>query len=131
MVKEKKCEKDWHIDSAATSRYELGSLPDRRGLKEMKRHGLASDHRARQITHSDYNNFEYILCMDEGNLSDLKQMAPRGQFKAHIKMLGTFDSEGPDIIEDPYYGDDQNFQQAYEQCLRACEGFLRHVDSQK
>lgn len=130
LVKKKNCEKDWHVDSAATSRYEIGSPPDRRGLKVMKRHGLASNHRARQITHGDYHDFEYILCMDESNLADLKHMAPQGQFKAVINMLGTFDSEGPDIIQDPYYGDDRDFQQTYEQCLRACEGFLSHVNNQ-
>lgn len=119
---------EWEVDSAATSRYELGCRPDHRGLKVMRNKGLSSDHIARQLCHDDYHRFDYILCMDESNLSDIKRMAPRGvQYKAQIQLLGTYDSEGSDIIEDPYYGDQRDFELVYEQCLKACKGFLEHV----
>uniref|UniRef100_A0A8C4N4C8 Acid phosphatase 1 n=1 Tax=Eptatretus burgeri TaxID=7764 RepID=A0A8C4N4C8_EPTBU len=41
----------WIVDSAATSTYEIGSRPDHRGLACMKRHGLSSNHIARQVLH--------------------------------------------------------------------------------
>lgn len=131
IVEQKKCESDWYIDSAATSRYEIGELPDKRGLKVMRSHGLDSRHRARQITSEDYKSFEYVLCMDDSNMSDLKRMAPRGGYKAQIKLLGSFDKGGPEIIEDPYYGEEEDFKQAYTQCRAACEGFFEFVQEQK
>ena len=131
MLVQKGLDKEWLVDSAATSRYEIGSLPDPRARKVMKQHGLSSEHRARQITHEDYRNFEYIFGMDESNMEDLRHMAPREPYKAKLVMLGTYDESGPDIIEDPYYGhDDQDFQDVYEQCTRALEMFLKSVSSQ-
>lgn len=131
LVKQDNSEKNWYIDSAATSRYEIGDLPDPRGRKEMKRQGLSSEHRARQITKEDYQNFEYVFGMDHSNMADLKSMAPGGHYKAQLKMLGTFDSEGPDVIDDPYYGDDSDFQHCFKVCHRACVGFLKYVNELK
>lgn len=120
---------DWVVDSAATSRYELGSSPDSRGLRVLKRYGLSSKHIARQITHEDYDKFDHIICMDENNMADLKRMAPKRPYKAKIELLGRYDHDGPDIIEDPYYGDEMEFIEVYEQCTRACEGLLKSLTS--
>lgn len=35
-------------------------------------------HRARQVSADDFTKYDYILCMDEENLRDLKDMAPKG-----------------------------------------------------
>ena len=118
--------KNWTVDSAATSRYEIGSSPDHRGLRLMKKKGLTSTHRARQICSDDYDTFDYILCMDDDNVRDVRRLAPRKrEFSAKIELLGRYDREGPDIIEDPYYGEDRDFEVVYEQCLRACTNFIR------
>lgn len=118
------------IDSAATSRYEIGSLPDDRGLKVLKeKAGLTSAHRARQITHEDYNNFEFIFGFDESNMENLKRMAPKGAYKAKLILLGTYDSPTSDIIEDPYYYGMEEFIQVYGQCLRSLENFMKELYS--
>ena len=117
----------WLVDSAGTSRYELGSSPDSRGLRVLKKKGLASSHIARQITHEDYDKFDYILCMDESNLYDLQRMAPKKKYKAKIELLGAYDPSGPDIIEDPYYGGDRDFEEVFDQCTRACSNFLSTI----
>ena len=130
LLVQKGLDKEWLVDSAATSRYEIGSLPDPRARKVMKEHGLNSQHRARQITKEDYSNFEYIFGMDESNMEDLRDMAPREPYRARLVMLGTYDKSGPDVIEDPYYGHDyKDFQEVYEQCSRALQMFLESVYS--
>lgn len=93
----------------------------------MKKHGMRSEHLARQIKKEDYNKFEYIFGMDESNMEDLQDMAPRQPYKAKLVMLGTYDKSGPDVIEDPYYGDEREFEQVYKQCTRALEAFLKSV----
>ncbi|XP_017278672.1 low molecular weight phosphotyrosine protein phosphatase isoform X2 [Kryptolebias marmoratus] len=115
----------WFIDSGATSDWNTGSLPDARGLACLKKHGIETSHRARQVTKDDFMSFDYILCMDESNLSDLKKKANSVKNKkAAIELLGSFDPQKQLIIKDPYYGNDEDFEKVYEQCLRCCKAFL-------
>lgn len=55
-----------------------------------------------QIKSADFNEFDYVFGMDEENIADLKQRAPKN-CKAKILLLGEFDPEGDRIIRDPYY----------------------------
>ncbi|XP_035534780.1 low molecular weight phosphotyrosine protein phosphatase isoform X2 [Morone saxatilis] len=115
----------WVIDSGATSDWNIGSLPDARGLACLRNHGIETDHRARQVTKEDFLNFEYILCMDENNLSELNRKAKLVKdYKAKIELLGSYDPQKQRIIKDPYYGSDEDFEKVYEQCVRCCKAFL-------
>ncbi|KAL4692686.1 hypothetical protein H8959_016496 [Pygathrix nigripes] len=69
LVTDQNISENWRVDSAATSGYEIGNAPDYRGQNCMKRHGIPMSHVARQITKEDFATFDYILCMDESNLS--------------------------------------------------------------
>ncbi|XP_019109671.2 low molecular weight phosphotyrosine protein phosphatase isoform X1 [Larimichthys crocea] len=115
----------WRIDSAATSTYEIGNPPDHRGQACMKRHDVPMRHVARQVTKEDFMNFEYILCMDESNLSDLNRKAKSVKnSRAKVELLGSYDPQKQRIIKDPYYGSDEDFEKVYEQCVRCCKAFL-------
>ncbi|XP_008311192.1 low molecular weight phosphotyrosine protein phosphatase isoform X1 [Cynoglossus semilaevis] len=115
----------WRIDSAATSTYEIGNPPDYRGQACMKKHNVPMRHVARQVTKDDFMGFEYILCMDESNLSDLKRKANSVKnSKAKVELLGAYDPQKQLIIRDPYYGSDADFEMVYEQCVRCCKAFL-------
>ncbi|XP_006626454.1 low molecular weight phosphotyrosine protein phosphatase isoform X1 [Lepisosteus oculatus] len=116
---------NWRIDSAATSTYEIGNPPDYRGQSCMRKHGISMSHVARQVTKDDFTTFDHILCMDESNLRDLNRKANQVKnSSAKIELLGTYDPEKQLIIKDPYYGNDEDFETVYEQCLRCCKAFL-------
>ncbi|KAM9840609.1 low molecular weight phosphotyrosine protein phosphatase isoform 1-T1 [Aulostomus maculatus] len=115
----------WRIDSAATSTYEIGNPPDHRGQACMTKHHVPMKHVARQVTKEDFMNFEFILCMDNSNLSDLQKKANSVKnHTAKIELLGSYDPENELIIKDPYYGSDEDFEKVYQQCLRCCNAFL-------
>ncbi|XP_042189537.1 low molecular weight phosphotyrosine protein phosphatase isoform X2 [Callorhinchus milii] len=115
----------WRIDSAATSTYEIGNPPDYRGQNTMRKYGITMSHIARQVTKDDFRTFDYVLCMDNSNLQDLKRKADKvSDCKAKIQLLGTYDPQHQDVIEDPYYGSEKDFERVYEQCLRCCKAFL-------
>ncbi|XP_054976471.1 low molecular weight phosphotyrosine protein phosphatase isoform X1 [Sorex araneus] len=122
----------WRIDSAATSTYEIGNPPDYRGQNCMKKHDVPMNHIARQvpylnlkITKEDFATFDYILCMDESNLRDLNRKSNQVKnCKAKIELLGSYDPQKQTIIEDPYYGNESDFETVYQQCLRCCQAFL-------
>merc|ERR1712002_5280 len=130
VIKEKGVADKFHVDSAATSTYEIGDPPDRRGRACMEKHGIydnVKDHRALQITKNDYKEYDFIFGMDKSNMSNLKRMAPSGSYKAELMMLGQFDNnadaKNASVIEDPYYGGDEGFDIVYDQCKRCCERF--------
>ncbi|XP_075720024.1 low molecular weight phosphotyrosine protein phosphatase isoform X1 [Rhinoderma darwinii] len=115
----------WNIDSAATSSYEIGNPPDYRGQSCMRKHGVSMSHTARQITKEDFLSYDYVLCMDESNLKELKRKCGQVQnSKAKIELLGSYDPQKRLIIEDPYYGSDEDFETVYHQCVRCCKSFL-------
>ncbi|XP_029352701.1 low molecular weight phosphotyrosine protein phosphatase isoform X2 [Echeneis naucrates] len=115
----------WVIDSGATSDWNIGSSPDARGLTCLRKHGIETSHRARQVTKEDFMSFQYILCMDQSNLSDLNRKAKSvNNYKAKIELLGSYDPQKQLIINDPYYGSQEDFEKVYDQCVRCCKAFL-------
>nr|ACQ58523.1 Low molecular weight phosphotyrosine protein phosphatase [Anoplopoma fimbria] len=115
----------WRIDSAATSNYEIGSPPDHRGQACMKSHDVPMQHVARKVTNDDFMSFEYILGMDESNMSELNRRAKLAKTSpAKLELLGSFDPQKQLIIKDPYYGSDEDFEKVYQQCVRCCKAFL-------
>ncbi|XP_030888998.1 low molecular weight phosphotyrosine protein phosphatase isoform X1 [Mirounga angustirostris] len=125
LVTDQKLSDHWRIDSAATSTYEIGNPPDYRGQSCMKKHGIPMNHTARQVTKEDFATFDYILCMDESNLRDLNRKSNQiKNRKAKIELLGSYDPQNQLIIEDPYYGNESDFETVYQQCVRCCRAFL-------
>ncbi|XP_042540448.1 low molecular weight phosphotyrosine protein phosphatase-like [Dipodomys spectabilis] len=116
---------DWRMDRVATSTYEVGNPPDYGGQSCMRKHGIPMSHTARQVTKEDFATFDYILCVDESNLRDLNRKSNQVKnCQAKIKVLGSYDPHKQLIIEDPYYGNDSDFELVYQQCLRCCRAFL-------
>ncbi|GCC22680.1 low molecular weight phosphotyrosine protein phosphatase isoform X1 [Chiloscyllium punctatum] len=115
----------WMVDSAGVIDFNVGNSPDSRALSCLRQHDTETAHKARQVAKNDFLTFDYMLCMDESNLRDLKKMAAKVQnFKSEIKLLGSFDPQNHLIIQDPYYGTEADFEEVYEQCLRCCTAFL-------
>ncbi|XP_058538350.1 low molecular weight phosphotyrosine protein phosphatase isoform X5 [Neofelis nebulosa] len=77
------------------------------------------------VTKEDFATFDYILCMDESNLRDLNRKSNQiKNCKAKIELLGSYDPQKQLIIEDPYYGNESDFETVYQQCVRCCRAFL-------
>lgn len=112
------------IDSAATSREEIGNgvhYGTRRKLKEM---GIwCGDHRAVQMTKADYKKYDYIVGMDGWNRRNMLRILgsdPEGK----VSLLLDF-SAHPRDIADPWYTG--NFDVTYEDVKEGCEALLNHI----
>ena len=69
LIKKAGLEKKFHIESAATSREELGN-PVYPPVKEiLKKEGIdCSRKTARQIRQNDYEEYDYLIGMDKANI---------------------------------------------------------------
>ncbi|ELR02855.1 hypothetical protein VC83_03067 [Pseudogymnoascus destructans] len=118
------------IDSCGTGAYHVGDSPDRRTMATLKAKGVKGyKHAARQLRPSDFQEFDYIFAMDSSNLSGtcrIQQLkAPDG--KARVLLFGEYSGGKVEQIEDPYYGDDDGFEKAYEQAVRFSTNFLEEL----
>lgn len=112
------------IESAATSREELGNdmhYGTRTKLREM---GIPFERRAaRQITPNDYNKYDYLVAMDDENIYYMSRCwAPDPEGK--IVRLLSFAGKTRDIADPWYTG---NFDQTYEDILEGCTAFLEKL----
>ena len=62
----------FYIDSAATSREEIGNPVHHGTRHKLKEVGIpCGDHRARQMRREDYDAFDYIIGMDSWNIRNI------------------------------------------------------------
>ena len=125
LVQKAGLEERFLIASAATSDEEVwrgcGSPVYPPARKELERHGLSCEgKRARQMTRADYDRFDYIIGMENLNLSYMNRILggdPEG--KVHLMMSYTGRSRD---VADPWYTGD--FEQTFQDLLEGCEAML-------
>ena len=127
LLQEREDRNEWEIDSAGTLGFREGLLSDERGLQVLKKHKIASNHRARQVNEDDFRRFDVILAFDESNVRDLNEsFKPNdGTARAEVKLFGTYDPKGELIIRDPYYGDISDYEVMFDHVYRCCVEFLK------
>ena len=83
LVKQAGLEKEFYINSAATSREEIGNLPHYGTVSRLKQAGIpVVPHRAIQMTAKDYDDYDYLIGMDSENIRNMNRIAggdPQGK----------------------------------------------------
>lgn len=114
---------DYEIESRATSSWEHGN-PIHKGTQAIfKSHGVDYDSSktSLQISKRDFEYFDYILGMDESNVSDLRQMCPQSlKHKIH--------SFAAESVPDPWYTGD--FEETYDRVLTGCRDWLARLENE-
>ena len=126
IVNKKGLSDNFFIDSAATSReneitksgiyYATKDI-----LKEMN--VPFTEHISRQMEKEDYDNFDYILGMDESNIINILRIIGKDRKNKVFRLLD-FTEKPRDIIDPWYYG---NFDSTYYDIVYGCEKFLEKV----
>jgi protein-tyrosine phosphatase len=124
---------DIHIESGGTGGWHAGEPADTRAQQVLIDNGYAHRHVAQQISHTWFDNFDYLVVMDAHNLHSLEQIANKHPHshahKKKIKMLREFDHTAPHHAEvpDPYYGGPQDFEEVLRMVERACDGLVQYL----
>ena len=115
-------------DSAGTHAYHIGEQPDRRAQQTARSRGVdLSDLRGRKAVANDFNEFDYILAMDDENYQNLEDIAPDG-CEDKLSLFLDFSKEYPETqVPDPYYGGDQGFEHVFDLVESASRGLLEDI----
>jgi len=122
MVRQRGLQRDFLIESAATSSEEIGNDMHRGTKKKLTEENIPFTSRAaRKLVFEDYEKYDYLIGMDESNVRNMKRILGRNE---KIYKLLDFTSHSRDIADPWYTG---NFDQTYDDVVEGCEGFLEFL----
>ena len=121
MIVRRGLEDRFDVGSAAVSSEELGNPVYPSANHELMRRGLPrSDHRAWRLSQSDYDRYDYFICMDRDNVHRLQRIFG-GDNERKIGLLLAY-TDNPREIEDPWYTG--RFDKVYDEIVEGCEALL-------
>jgi protein-tyrosine phosphatase len=118
---------DLIIDSAGTHGYHIGKAPDKRSQAAGVERGYSfKGLKCRRVDESDFEKFDYILAMDESNLSNLHGMSP-SQHHNKVHLFLAFADNQDKEVPDPYYGGKKGFDLVLDLIEEASDGLIAHI----
>ena len=118
------------VDSCGTGNWQVGGGADPGSVAVAAGHGLdLSPHRARQLSASDGEDFDWIVCMDASNLRNVHRMLP-GRKRSVIR-LRDHDPEGSGNVPDPWARGPEAFEEVYRIVERCCEALLDAIQARE
>jgi protein-tyrosine phosphatase len=110
------------VDSAGTGNWHIGSPPDPRSQRHAEKRGYdLSDLRGRQVAEGDFDRFDFILAMDEDNLSDLQRFAPESAYRADVRLFAHVE------VPDPYTGGPAGFERVLDLVEAAADAWVKNL----
>jgi protein-tyrosine phosphatase len=124
MVQQRGIAQLFEIDSAATSREEIGNPPHYGTANRLRQAGIPLvPHHARQMTRDDYLYYDYLVGMDAANIRNMIRIAGGSDSQQKIYKLLTFAGKEADVADPWYTGD---FEQTYKDVTEGCEALLEY-----
>lgn len=122
-----------HIESAGTSNYHIGQVPDKRSISTAKKHGIdISKLRGRQFTVNDFETFDFIFVMDASNYSDVLMLAQNQFHKQKVDLiLNKINPNKNQPVPDPYYGGEEGFENVFRLLDDACDVIIQALNDDK
>lgn len=113
-----------HIESAATSREEIGNPVHHGTRNKLKQLGISTAGKyAVQMTRKDYDKYDLLLGMDTWNIRNMLRITGGDPDGKILRLLEFTDS--PRDIADPWYTGD--FDTTYDDVYAGCVGLLEYL----
>lgn len=124
LTKEEGLANRFHIESCATSTEEIGRSLHPGAKAKLDAMGIPNQRRqARQLTRQDYDQFDYLLCMDEWNVRNSMRILRKDPAQK-VHMLLEYAGQHREIADPWYTG---NFDETYDDLLVGCKAFLAYL----
>ncbi len=121
LVRKAGREKEFHIESAATSTEEIGNEVYPPAKRKLAEHGIGCKGKtARQMNRRDYDRFDLLIGMDSWNFRNMNRICG-GDPEEKIHLLMDFTDEPRDVADPWYTGD---FEATWRDLLEGCQCLL-------
>lgn len=124
----------YEIDSAGTSGWHAGEMPDKGSIRIAAARGIdIRSQRSRKLTHEDFDKFDFIVAMDASNIKKIKEL--REPREGQLLLLRDFDpdSSGRDV-PDPWSHGDEAFREVFdiiESCMPRMMAKISETETEK
>ncbi|OCB20309.1 protein tyrosine phosphatase [Mycobacterium malmoense] len=115
------------VTSAGTGNWHVGQCADDRATDVLRTHGYPTEHRAAQVD-ADHLAADLVVALGRNHLRMLRQL---GVDEERVRMLRSFDPRSGAHaldVEDPYYGDAQDFEDVFTVIEASLPGLHDWVD---
>ena len=115
------------VTSAGTGDWHVGSCADDRATRVLRAHGYSTTHRAGQLN-ADHLAADLVVALGRNHVRMLRQL---GVEESRIRMLRSFDPRSGAYaldVDDPYYGDPDDFEDVLAVIEAALPGLHDWVD---
>ena len=133
LIAKKGIQDEFIVDSAGTGSWHVGKQADERMRTAAKERGINIESIARQINTNDFEEFDFIITMDNSNFNNVSSLRNRESSKGNSKILKMqsfashfkFHKEVPD----PYFGGEDGFDNVLDILQDSVEEFLKSIYS--
>lgn len=123
MLREAGLSDEVYVSSAATSREAIGEPVHSGTRRKLAEFGISvSGKYAVQLTKADYDDYDYIIAMDNYNIKNIERIIGADTENKVCKLLDFVD--GGDIADPWYTG---NFDETYNDIVNGCRGLLKSL----
>lgn len=117
------------VDSAGTGDWHIGKVPHEGTRRILDQKGISyADMTARLVGSSDFDSFQYIVCMDNSNAENVRKL-PGGDKAELLFFMDLLPDEELREVPDPYFTG--NFEQVYELIDAGCDVLLDKIIQEK
>lgn len=117
----------FYVASAATSYEEIGNKVHYGTAKILDSLNISySDKRAVHLEKTDYEKYDYLICMDNANVRNTLRIVGNDKDNKIHKLL-EFAGTDKDVADPWYTG---NFDVTYRDILSGCIGLLKYIDKE-
>ncbi len=123
LLKKNRLSDKVEVFSSATSYEAIGCEVDMRTQRQLSKLNIKTKGKISvKFTKSDYDIYDYIVCMDSRNITNLLKIINDDPAKKVTKLLDY--STGGDIADPWYTGD---FEKTFLQVCEGCQGLLEAI----
>ena len=124
LVRRAGLQDDFTVDSAATSREEIGNPPHRGTVGKLREVGVpVGSHRARQVRRAEYGEWDHIIYMDAENARGLHRIFGEDPDGKITRLLDW--AARPGDVADPWYTGD--FDATYRDVIEGCTALFERL----
>lgn len=117
------------VDSAGTGDWHIGSVPHEGTRKLLDSWRISYEGMvARKVVSQDFANFDYVIGMDDSNVSNMRKLSG-GNDAAILKFMDLLPNEKLREVPDPYFTG--NFEEVYRLIDAGCDILLDKIIEEK